>query len=83
MLRAADALRCEARIRPAGTTIVPSLDEPGSFLYEYRLIVRPAAAADLNEALARRWAESPSAMADPGLKFLPMFIGTVVDGNRA
>lgn len=82
VLRTADTIRCEARIRPDGFVIVPSLDEPGSFLYEYRLIAPSAAAANLNETLALRWAESAESMADPGLKFLPMFIGTVVDGSH-
>ena len=80
-LRAADSVRADARVRPNGVMIVPSQDEPGSFLFEYRLITSPPAAGDLNEALALRWAESPNAMADPGLKFLPMFIGTVVNGS--
>ena len=82
-LRSADSIRSEARARPHGIKIVPSQHEPGSFLFEYRLITSPAAAGDLNEALALRWAESPEARADPGLKFLPMFIGTVVDGGCA
>ena len=80
-LRSADSVRSEARIRPNRMTIVPSQDEPGSFLFEYRVITSPAAAGDLNEALALRWAESPEAMANPGLKFLPVFIGTVTNGS--
>lgn len=80
-LQAADSLRSDARIRPNGAIVVPSRDEPGSFLFEYRLITSPTSAGDLNEALALRWAQSPKAMADPGLKFLPMFIGTVVNGS--
>lgn len=80
-LRTADSLRSDARIRPNGVVVVPSRDEPGSFLFEYRLITSPTSAGDLNEALALRWAQSPKAMADPGLKFLPMFIGTVVNGS--
>ena len=80
-LRTADSLRSDARIRPNGAIVVPSRDEPGSFLFEYRLITSPTDAGNLNEALALRWAESPKAMADPGLKFLPMFIGTVVNGS--
>ena len=62
-----------------GVAVVPSVEEPGSFLYQYRLIASPAVAADLNETLALRWAESRKCRADPGLKFLPMFIGTVAD----
>ncbi len=82
-LRCADSIRSQAHARPYGIRIVPSQDEPGSFLLEYRLITSPTAAGDLNEALALRWAESPEAVADLGLKFLPMFIGTVVNGGCA
>lgn len=82
-LRAADLMRRDARIRPNGVKITPSWFEPGSFLYEYRLIASPRLAGDLNEALSLRWAESPQAMADPGLEFLPMFIGTVLDDSDA
>ena len=77
-LRAADSIRSNARVRPNGFVVVSSLDEPRSFLFEYRLIASPTVAGELNEALSLRWAESPEAMADPGLNFLPMFIGTVI-----
>ncbi len=80
-LRAADSARSDARIRSNGIMIVPSLDEPDSFLFEYRLIASPTVAGELNEALSLHWAESPEAMADPGLNFLPMFIGTVTNGS--
>ena len=80
-LRSADSVRSEARIRPNGMRIVPSRDEPGSFLFEYRVITSSTVAGDLNEALALRWAESSEAMANPGLKFLPVFIGTVTNGS--
>lgn len=80
-LRAADSARRDARIRSDGVMIVPSLDEPGSFLFEYRLIASPTVAGELNEELSLRWAESPKAMADPGLSLLPMFIGTVTNGS--
>ena len=83
VLRTADAIRCDAHVRPNGFIIVPSVEESGSFLYEYRLIASPSVATDLNETLALRWAESPELMADPGLKFLPMFVGTVVNGGHS
>lgn len=81
-LRAADLMRRDAQIRPNGVNITPSWFEPGSFLYEYRLIASPKQAGDLNEVLSLRWAESPRAMADPGLEFLPMFIGSVIHNSR-
>ena len=80
VLRAADSLRRDVRIRPNGVIVTPSRLDRGSFLYEYRLIAPPNEAGKLNEVLSLRWAESPKAMADPGLEFLPMFIGSVIDG---
>lgn len=81
-LRAADLMRRDAQIRPNGVEIIPSRFEPRSFLYEYRLFAPPNVAGELSEALSLRWAESPRAMADPGLEFLPMFIGSVIDNSR-
>lgn len=66
-----------------GTADARSQLEPGSFLFEYRLATSPNKAGELTEALAGRWAESPKAMDDPDLNFLPMFFGTVVDGGCA
>ena len=82
VLRVADSMRSDARIRLDRLTIVPSLDEPRSFLFEYHLITSPTTAGDLNEALALHWANSQEAMDDPGLKVLPMFIGTVTNGSH-
>ena len=47
-------------------------------------VVTPSSrAADLNCELAERWAESPTLRADPGLRFKPMFIGTITDGDHS
>ena len=39
----------------AAFSIQPSIEDPGSFGFEYDLIASPAEAGDLNNALARRW----------------------------
>ena len=82
-LRSASGLRGDAHIRCSGFSIQPSIEEPGSFGFQYDLIASPAEAGDLNYALARRWADSPRLQGDPGLAFVPVFIGTVVDGSHA
>lgn len=47
-------------------------------------VVTPSSrAADLICELAERWAESPTLRADPGLRFKPMFIGTITDGDHS
>ena len=82
-LRSASGLRGDAHIRCVGFSIQPSIEEPGSFGFEYDLIASPAEAGDLNYALARRWADTPRLREDPGLAFVPVFIGTVFDGSHA
>ena len=42
----------------------------------------PDRAADLNETLANRLVSQLDLMADPGTKFVPMFIGIRVDGGH-
>lgn len=43
----------------------------------------PAGAVDLNEQLAERVTSRPDLMADPGMKFVPTFIGTRIDAGDA
>ena len=82
-LRSAAAIRRDARIRHSGFSIQPSIEEPGSFGFKYDMITSPDDAGDLNYALAQRWADSSRLQADPGLAFVPVFVGTVVDGSHA
>ena len=56
-------------------------NDPDSFLYDICIPAPPSRAADLNEELADRLADRPELMADPGTKFVPMFIGTRVDAG--
>ena len=81
-LRSAVTIRRDARIRCSGFSVQPSVEEPGSFGFKYDLIASPDDAGDLNYALAQRWADSTRLQADPGLAFVPVFIGTV-DASHA
>lgn len=83
VLRTASALRRDARIRCSGFSIQPSVEDPGTFGFHYDVIASTEEASDLNCALAERWADSPALQADPGLAFVPMFIGRNGNGRHA
>ena len=82
VLRTASALRRDARIRCSGFSIQPSVEDPGTFGFNYDVIASTEEASDLNCALAERWAGSPALQADPGLAFVPMFIGRNGNGRH-
>ena len=82
-LRIAQEVRSAAGVRRVGTAVVEDCTEPDSFLYKIHVLASPAAAADLNEPFADRIVGRPDLMADPGLAFVPMFIGTRVDGGHS
>ncbi len=56
--------------------------DPDSFLFLVHVFASPERAAELNEALADRIADRPELMADPGVRFVPMFIGARADGGH-
>lgn len=56
--------------------------EPDSFLFEYFVMASPEKAEDLNEALDAQIRDCPHLMDDPGLRFVPAFIGANVDGSQ-
>lgn len=56
--------------------------DPGSFLFRVHVLASPERAAELNEALADRIAARPELMVDPGVRFVPMFIGARTDGGH-
>lgn len=56
--------------------------DPDSFLFRVHVLASPERAAELNEALADRIAARPELMADPGVRFVPMFIGVGTDGGH-
>ena len=82
-LRIAQEIRNTANVRRVETAVVEDCTEPDSFLYKLHVLASPAAAADLNEQLADRIVTRPDLMADPGLAFVPMFIGARVDGGHS
>ena len=56
--------------------------EPDSFLCEYFVMASPKRAEDLNETLDAQIRDCPHLMDDPGLRFMPAFIGASVDGGQ-
>ena len=81
ILRVAASIQVNARVRCHQITVSESFEEPGSFLMTEYLVASSSLAVDLNCDLAERWAGSPTLVADPGLRFQPMFIGTT-DGDH-
>ena len=77
-----DVLRAE-NVFPVDTVVPVGGSEPDSFLYKLRIPLSPTRAADLNERLADRITDRPDLMADPGTKFVPMFIGTRIDAGHS
>ena len=59
----------------------PDPTEPGSFAYERPIQASPSAAAELNGQYADRLLEAEDLLEDPGLRFVPMFIGVQHGGN--
>lgn len=76
VLEIAHDARREARVVLVGSAVLVDPIERDSFLYSLSAPLSPARAVDLNEQLANRITNRPDLMADPGLKFVPMFIGT-------
>ena len=50
-------------------------DEPHSFLFQLFPYATPEEAAELNAALAEEIVSHDDLMEDPGLRFIPMFVG--------
>ena len=57
--------------------------EPDYFLFECFVMTSPEKAEELNEALDAQIRDCPHLMDDPGLRFMPAFIGASVDGGQA
>ena len=83
VLRTASTLRRDARIRYKGFSIWPSVEDPGTFWLNYEVIASTDDAGDLNYALADRWANSPGLQTDPGIAFVPIFLGRKGNGRHA
>ena len=83
ILRVAESIRANAHVRCHHIAVSESFEEPGSFLMTEHLVAPSSLAADMNCELADRWAESRTLATDPGLRFQPMFIGMITDGDHA
>ena len=79
VLKIAHDIRRAAKVVLFDTAVLVDGSGPDSFLYKLRLPLSPARAVDLNERLADRITKRPDLMADPGTKFVPMFIGARID----
>ena len=77
-----EILKAEKIWNTGYSTLVVEAGCPDSFLYKIPISASPDRAADLNETLANRLVTQPDLMADPGTKFVPMFIGIRVDGGN-
>ena len=66
-----------------GSDVSADFLEPDWFSYELRVPLLPADAVDLNDQLAERVTSRADLMADPGMKFTPIFIGTRIDVGDA
>ena len=82
ILRCASTVRRERQARLIEAQVKPSVTEPDTFFANLRVIGSSTLAAELNEALAALWADSPALMDDPGLRFVPMFLCRTPDGNH-
>ena len=83
VLKIAHDVRRAANVVPVDTAVLVDPIERDSFLYKLRIPLSPARAVDLNEQLAHRVTNRPDLMADPGTKFVPMFIGARIDAGHS
>lgn len=70
-------------VRTSDTAIRLRCDNPTeSFLYERVIAAPPAVASEMNERLADEVAARPDLMEDPGLRFIAVFTGSMIDGGN-
>ena len=81
VLKIAHDVRRAANVVLFDSAVLADASEPDSFLCKLRIPLSPAQAVDLNERLAHRITKRPDLMADPGTKFIPMFIGARTDAG--
>lgn len=70
------------KVRVSRVEVHADQHDPDSFLFECFVAASPEKAEDLNEALDAKIRDCPYLMDDPGLKFMPAFIGASVDGSQ-
>ena len=76
-----DSIQRTDNVRGAGSSLWKDPLDPTSFLCERLIHASPARAAEMNEEFADRIAERSDLLEDPGLRFVPMFIGTHTDAG--
>ena len=76
ILNLADFIQRDRKIRSARWRIWPDPEDSSSHVFERHVLTTPLEAALMNEELAGQIAEKPDLMRNPGIKFVPMFIGT-------
>ena len=62
--------------------VQPDPLELHSFLYKRIVMAASASAVELNKELADQMIDRPDLMSDPGIRFMPMFIGAQHDGGN-
>ena len=72
-----------SKIRTGRVELHADEHEPDYFLFECFVMTSPEKAEELNEALDARIRDCPHLMDDPGLRFMPAFIGASVDGGQS
>ena len=78
----ADEVLRASKIRTRHVEVHGDEHEPDSFLFECFVMASPEKAEDLNEALDAQIRDHPHLMDDPGLRFMPAFIGASADGSQ-
>lgn len=82
ILAIAHAVLRASKIRTRRVEVHADEHESDSFLFECFVMASPEKAEDLNEALDAQIRDCPHLMDDPGLRFMPAFIGASVDGSQ-
>lgn len=71
-----------SKIRTSRVEVHADVHEPDYFLFEWFVAASPEKAEVLNETLDAHIRGCPHLMDDPGLRFMPAFIGASVDGSQ-
>ena len=81
VIKIAQQVRLAAKVRQAGSSIHPVHGEPDRFSFRIYVHTSTRHAVDLNTDFAERIVSDDALMTDPGLKFVPMFMGKNVHGS--
>ena len=82
IIHIAHQIRRESGVIATRNSRLFNCPETGSFAHELHLHTSPSLGAQLNEELADRISSRSDLMADPGLNFVVIFIGTRSDDRR-